>query len=73
MMIIAIHCDSLCTNCRFVKTSLIDSIQTPIKQTMTAHMYSFSTNNTIHKGKYIEQGLYFVTIDSRAYWFLQDI
>ena len=32
MMIIAIHCDSLCTNCRFLKTGLVDHIgvlQTP--------------------------------------------
>ena len=33
MMIIAIQCDSLCTNCRFLKIGLVDHIgvlQTPI-------------------------------------------
>ena len=34
MMIIAIYCDSLCTNCRFLETGLVDHIgvlQTPVK------------------------------------------
>ena len=44
MMIIAIHCDSLCTNCWFLKISLVDHIgvmQTPITLVVTGCFSSY--------------------------------